>query len=169
MNFRRARDLFTASAFACAAFIWGVAVATSAFRIDAVTPLVLGDLIAIIAYALGAVTARTAVGIIVAVLAAPYFLFDGFLRVLSGGLATDGVRPVSALTFYHGELSVYPLLGCALILGLSFALRQRAPVAWVVALIVSAAMLVLSLFGRDGAMIAALWYVAMAFDFVRKA
>lgn len=167
MNVRRVSELLAASAFACAAIVWGVAVIISASGNDAVTPLVLGDLIAIIAYALGAVTARTPLAIGIAILAVPYFLVDGLLRLFSGAVATDGARPISALTFYQGESLPYPILGCVLILGLSFALRKRAPITWIVALIVSGIMMMLSIIGRDVAMIAALWYVAMAFEWLR--
>ncbi len=96
-----------------------------------------------------------------------YFLFDGLLRALGGGLATDGARPVSAITFYQGSSSLYPMLGCVLILGFAFALKGRAPLAWPGGLIACAVTLVVGLLGRDAAIVAGAWYLFVAVELAR--
>ena len=164
---RRVLEWCAAAAFVYAAIVWGLALVDSLSGRDAGGPLLLGDLVSIASYVLGAAVLRSWLGTGVAILAVPYFLFDGLLRALGGGLATDGARPVSAITFYQGSSSLYPMLGCVLILGFAFALKGRAPLAWPGGLIACAVTLVIGLLGRDAAIVAGAWYLFVAVELAR--
>lgn len=158
---------FAATATAAAGIAWAIAVALTLRGADALLAILCANLLAMVAYALCAFVVRSWWGTLVAVAAVPYFAFDCFIRVLGAGIATDGPRAISALAFYDGDGSAYPAVGCVLIAGMAFALRRRAPVAWIVGLVVSALAFAVAALGRDASSLEVVWYAALAIDLLR--
>ncbi len=166
----RVLELLSALAGTSAAVLWGIAIADTLAGHDAAGPLLLGELVAIACFVLAAIVSRSWIGAACAVASVPYFLFDGLLRVMSGAIGTDGARNLVAIGYYHGrDIAGFPVIGCALMLGLAFALRRRAPIAWVTGLLVAGTTPILAILGQDASPLAGAWYLALAIDLARPA
>ncbi len=159
-------EVALATLFAAAAILWGIAIFDSLSGANAIVPSLLCDVVAILAFVLGAITARSWIGAVAALLWVPYWILDGMLRAFSG-VRGDSSVPVSAIAFYQGDVAWYPVFASVLIVLLAFSLRARAPLAWAVALGVCTASVVLAALGHDASMLAGLWYLAVAIDVAR--
>lgn len=167
---QRVLEFLTALAGASAAVLWAIAVADTLAGKDAAGLLLSGEIVAIACFVLAAIVSRSWIGAACAAVSVPYFLFDGLLRALSGAIGTDGARNLVAIGYYQGRyLSGFPVIGCALMFGLSFALRRRAPIVWAAGSLVAGATLILAILGQDASPLAGAWYLVLAIELARPA
>lgn len=154
---------YALAAIACAAATW-----ETLSNHDAIAPAVAVDLLTILSFVLSAFVARSLPGAVIAILIVPFSLFDAFVRLLAASIGTDSPKPISALTFYGSDSSsFYPFLGFLLIVGMGFALRRRARLAWIGSFLVAAIAGILCILQRDPSMLAGVWYIIAAVDLIR--